>query len=126
VLLHDAAAGDGRADASDVLAEAAHVAAALERLGLETATLAVSLDLAALEQSLARLSPRAVFNLMESIGGRGDLIHVVPALLESLGLAFTGCSADAQRLTSNKLAAKRELVRAGLPTPPEWTEHAPP
>jgi D-alanine-D-alanine ligase len=45
------------------------------------------------------------------------LIHVVPALLESLRLPFTGCSASAQRSTSNKLLAKRQLLRAGIPTP---------
>jgi D-alanine-D-alanine ligase len=126
VLVHDAAAGGGRADASDVLAEAEHVASALERLGYATATWPVSLDLAALERSLARLEPHAVFNLMESIGGRGELIHLVPSLLESLGVPFTGCSADAQRLTSNKLLAKRQLARAGLPAPAEWTDGTPP
>lgn len=125
VLVHDAAAATGRADASDVLAEAAHVAAALAALGHETATLPVSLDLRDLERELRRRAPDVVFNLMESIDGRGELIHVVPALLEALGLPFTGCSADAQRLTSNKLLAKRELERAGLPTPPTWRPGAP-
>jgi D-alanine-D-alanine ligase len=45
------------------------------------------------------------------------LIHVAPALLESLRLPFTGCSAHAQGVTSNKLVAKRQLLQAGLPTP---------
>ena len=37
------------------------------------------------------------FNLVESLEGRGQLVHVVPALLESLGVPFTGCSAHARR-----------------------------
>ncbi|HLF10132.1 MAG TPA: D-alanine--D-alanine ligase [Gammaproteobacteria bacterium] len=117
VLLHDAFAAHGRVDASDVLLEAEHLAGALGELGVRASILPVSLDLAKLERSLSELMPRAVFNLVESLGGRGQLIHVVPALLESLRLPFTGCSASAQCLTSNKLLAKRQLLRAGIPTP---------
>jgi D-alanine-D-alanine ligase len=42
---------------------------------------------------------------------------LVPALLESLGLPFTGCSAAALALSSDKPLAKRLLASAGLPTP---------
>ena len=58
-------------------------------------TLPVGLDLGALERALRELAPHAVFNLVESLEGRGRLLHVVPALLESLGMPFTGCSAHA-------------------------------
>ncbi|HEY8521902.1 MAG TPA: D-alanine--D-alanine ligase [Gammaproteobacteria bacterium] len=125
VFLHDAHAEQGRPDASDVLAEAAHVTRALEGEGYATTRLPVSLDLAALERALAELPrPLVAFNLVESIGGRGELIHMVPALLEALRVPFTGCSADAQRLTSNKLLAKRALERAGIATPPTWAPGA--
>ena len=117
VLLHDAAAASGPADASDVLREAREVAAGLAALGYETATVPVGLDLAGLESALADLTPRVVFNLVESLAGRGSLIHVVPALLESLDIPYTGCSACAQWTTSNKIAAKRGLAAAGLAVP---------
>ena len=117
VVLHDAAAAGGAADAADVLEEAAHVSRGLEALGYETATVPVSLDLEALEATLGALKPRVVFNLVESLAGRGDLIHVVPALLESLCMPFTGCSAVAQGTTSNKLAAKRRLAEGEIATP---------
>jgi D-alanine-D-alanine ligase len=41
----------------------------------------------------------------------------VPALLESLDLPFTGCSASALGLTSDKPLAKRLLIAAGIATP---------
>jgi D-alanine-D-alanine ligase len=116
-LLHDASAAQGRPDAADVLAEARCVASALADLGYEAPIVPVGLDLSALERSLAKLAPRVVFNLVESLEGRGSLIHVVPALLEALALPFTGCSAVAQYCTSNKLEAKRRLLAAGIPTP---------
>ncbi|HEX7080518.1 MAG TPA: ATP-grasp domain-containing protein [Gammaproteobacteria bacterium] len=120
VVLHDEAAADGRADAHDVLHEAAHVARALETLGYVAAIEPVGLDLGGVERALARHAPVAAVNLVESLGGRAALIHVVPALLESLGLPFTGCSAAAQLLTSNKRLAKRRLAEAGIATPETW------
>ena len=117
VLLHDAHASQGRVDAADVLLEAAHLAGALTGLGYTAQILPVGLNLAEVESALARLDPYAVVNLVESLDGRGELIHVVPALLEAASLPFTGCSAGAQLLTSNKLAAKRHMRRAGIPTP---------
>jgi D-alanine-D-alanine ligase len=117
LLLHDAYASQGRVDVSDVLIESAALATALETLGFTTATVPVGLDLAALERTLAAHAPHAVINLVESLGGRGLLIGVVPALLESLQVPFTGCSATAQMMASNKVAAKRLLEHAGIATP---------
>jgi D-alanine-D-alanine ligase len=117
-LLYDAAAADGPPDASDTLKEAAAIAAALQRLGFEPVVVPVGLDLAALRNRLRELAPRVVFNLVESLEGNGRLLPLVPALLAALELPFTGCSATALAVTSDKVLAKRALQRAGLPTPP--------
>ena len=122
VLLHDVAAATGRPDSSDTLLEAQAIAAALAKLGYETATLPVGLDLGAVERSLHDLAPHAVFNLVESLEGRGRLLHLVPALLESLQVPFTGCSAHALALTSHKVAAKKVLRQAEIATPAELGE----
>ena len=115
--MHDAAAAAGRPDSSDTLLEAQAIAGALARLGYETATLPVGLDLGALERALRELAPHAVFNLVESLEGRGQLLALVPALLESLRVPFTGCSSHAAGTTSDKLAAKRLLRQADIATP---------
>jgi D-alanine-D-alanine ligase len=124
LVLHDAHASQGRVDASDVLVEAAQIAGALESLGFAPALLPVGLDLAALTQELRALAPYAVFNLVESIEGHGRLVGVVPSLLASLSVPFTGCAATAQVLTSNKLAAKRHLAQAGIATPEPFAADA--
>ena len=116
-ILHDAQASRGAPDQSDTLLEAQAIAVAVRRLGFAPTIVPVGLDLAALERTLAELAPSVVFNLVESLEGRGRLIHVVPALLESLGLPFTGCSASALGLTSDKPLAKRLLIGAGIATP---------
>jgi D-alanine-D-alanine ligase len=116
-LLHDAAAAAGRPDSSDTLVEAQAIAAACATLGYDTTILPVGLDLGALERELRALAPAVVFNLIESLEGRGQLLHVAPALLESLGLPLTGCSALALAVTSDKVAAKALLGAADIATP---------
>ena len=117
-ILHDAHAALGPPDQSDTLLEAQAIAAAVRGLGYAPAIVPVGLDLTALERTLAELAPEAVFNLVESLEGRGRLVPIVPALLESLGLPYTGCSAVAIGLTSDKRLAKRLLAQAGIATPP--------
>jgi len=116
-IVHDAHAAEGRIDSSDTLLEAQAISQALDGLGYDTTTIPVDLDLGAFERTVRALQPRAVVNLVESLAGRGQLLAAVPALLESLGLAFTGCSANALGVTSDKRLAKQLLLRAGLPVP---------
>jgi D-alanine-D-alanine ligase len=117
LLLHDAFAAADRPDAGDTLLEAAAIARSLGELGYDTRIEPVGLDLTRVERLLAEAAPRVVVNLVESIDGRGELIGRVPALLESLGVPFTGCPAEALGATSDKVLAKRRLAAAGLPTP---------
>jgi D-alanine-D-alanine ligase len=62
-----------------------------------------------------------VFNLVESLGGSDRLIALVPLLLESLGIAYTGVSAEGLMRSSSKTTAKKRLNEASLPTLP-WVE----
>ena len=116
-ILHDAHAALGPPDQSDTLLEAQAIAAAVRELGYAPTIVPVGLDLAAFERTLTALAPAVAFNLVESLEGRGRLVDVVPALLESLGVPFTGCSASAIALTSDKPLAKRLLTQAGIATP---------
>jgi D-alanine-D-alanine ligase len=121
-ILHDVHAADGPPDQSDTLVEARAIEAVLDEIGFAAPIVPVSLDLAALERTLAELAPRVVVNLVESLEGRARLIALVPALLEELELPFTGCSASALGGTSHKLLAKRQLRAAGIQTPATFEE----
>jgi D-alanine-D-alanine ligase len=117
LLVHNAVAQDAPPDEADVLVQAAGIRAALEGLGHAVTVFPCGLDLGELEAALAKRRPDAVFNLVESLGGHGKLIHLVPAVLEALGAPYTGCPADAVYLTSHKTLAKEWMQSAGLPTP---------
>lgn len=125
VLLHGAVAPDAGPDEQDVLVEVETVRRILADLGYAPVAVPVSLDLEAVRRRLLDLRPAFVFNLVESIDGQGRLIHLAPALLDSLGLPYTGAGTEAMFLSSNKLAAKRLLATAGIDTP-AWAEEGPP
>jgi len=57
-----------------------------------------------------------VFNIAEGQGGRNREAHI-PALLEFLGIPYTGSDPLTLSLTLDKSAAKRVLMSEGIPTP---------
>ena len=64
--------------------------------------------------------PSVVFNLVESLGGRADFEPAVAAVLERLGVPYTGNDARALRTCLGKGACSRALVQAGVPVPQTW------
>ncbi|GAB6905546.1 ATP-grasp enzyme, D-alanine-D-alanine ligase [Desulfosarcina cetonica] len=116
-IVHDTVADTDAPDARDVLAQADAVAVALDRLGHTVCRVSCSLNLAALRTFLEERRIDRVFNLVESIGGQGRLIHLAPFCFDAMGLPYTGAPAEAMLLTSNKTLAKGWMMSAGIPTP---------
>lgn len=73
----------------------------------------------AFKRAAKRDRPDCVFNLVESLDGRNEMIHAGPAAWEALKLPYTGSGGRAMELTTNKAAAKEMLRDSGIPTP-EW------
>jgi D-alanine-D-alanine ligase len=119
LILHDTIPETAPQDQKDGLVQAAMVADALRRLGYDPLAVPFSLDVLSFVDTLRSTRPAFVFNLVESVGGSGRLIHMAPAVMDQLGTPFTGASTDTLYLTSNKVIAKRVMALAGLPTP-EW------
>ncbi|MCX5824374.1 MAG: D-alanine--D-alanine ligase [Deltaproteobacteria bacterium] len=120
VIHGEVGAGAGR-DEQDVLTQVDFVSRGLAALGHEPVAVPASLNLEAVARTLTDLQPAIVFNLVETLAGKGSLIHIVPALLDVLKIPYTGAGTEAMLLTSNKLIAKRWLAATGLPTPAWFT-----
>lgn len=118
IIFHNAVSCDDSVADRDVLVQADEVAGALTELGHESIRLGCTLDLASAVERLRQLAPDVVFNLVESLAGSDWLSGLVPALLESLRLPYTGSPAEAMVLSTHKLLAKERLAEAGLPTAP--------
>jgi len=121
VILHGAVPANAPPDELYTLVQAEAVGAALRELGHQVATVPFSLDLGAAQEALRREAPDFVFNLVESVEGAGRLIHLAPALLEFLGLPYTGSSNETLFVTSNKVLAKGILRAHAVPTAPWYT-----
>ncbi len=119
LLLHDEVGSGSSADELDVLNQMDAIEVVLTELGHAHQRLACSLNLGSVEAAIRQSGVDLVFNLVESLGGQGRLIQTAPALLDTMGVPYTGCPSDAVWLTSNKLVAKKLLTAAGVATP-EW------
>jgi len=119
VLLHDEVPPTARADELDVFVQAEAIEAVLAELGHTAVRHAFSSNLAAQVDALRALAPDLVFNLVESVGGHGGLLHLAPALLDALRIPYTGAATGPMLVTTSKVLTKQWLRAHGLPTP-DW------
>jgi D-alanine-D-alanine ligase len=119
-ILHGEVSPDAGQDEQDTLVQLDSISRALAELGFTPVAVPLSLNIKQVASELRKLNPKFVFNLVESVEGQGQWIHLAPTLLNFLNLPYTGAGKDAIYLTSNKLLAKNFLKAAGVPTPP-WT-----
>lgn len=120
-VVHGRVAPDAPPDEQDTLLQVTEISARLAALGWKPVAIPVDLNLQRLADRLKRLKPAFAFNLVESLDGKGQLIGVVPQMLDAMGIPYTGCSADAISSTASKLVAKRAMVAAGIDTA-AWIE----
>lgn len=111
-LLHTAEAAEPPAD--PVIAQ---VRDALCARGHAVATIAVDRTVEPLVAALRHGAPELVFNLAESFSGKSALESNVAALLNLLGLRYTGSSPAGLLLAGDKSLAKKVLRFHGIRTP---------
>ena len=124
-VVYNAVAKESSLDESDVLIQVDAVEQALKQSGHRVVSLACGLNLSAVQNRLMKIQPDIVFNLVESLNGQDRLSHILPALLDSMGMPYSGSKSEALHFTSDKILAKLWMVEANLPTPP-WLGPYPP
>ena len=85
--------------------------------GHEVGRVVVDADAITVAQALRERAPDLVFNLAESFGGKSALESNVAALLNLLGLRYTGSSPAGLLLAGDKALAKKMLGFHGILTP---------
>lgn len=116
VIAHNPAGEGDDPSTSDVLAQAALVAATLKELGIPWLILAIPDWKPWLH--LATDPGTVVFNLMEAPPGVPHVQPAAAAALELMGLPFTGSPSAVLTLTTDKLATRALLAAEGLPVAP--------
>jgi D-alanine-D-alanine ligase len=121
VVLHSDVPADAPPDEQDTLVQAAAVEAALKARGHEVTSACFVLDPVQLRAMLKDARADIVFNLVESVWGRGVYAALGAQMLSEIGIPFTGASAATIAATTDKMLSKRVLLAAKLPTAP-WVE----
>jgi D-alanine-D-alanine ligase len=116
-VLHSPVTEGLRKDEDDVLIQAKVVCGALSKLGYEPSPVPFTSDIGAMMERLRAFAPAFVFNLVETVEGTGRFIYLAPAVLDQLGICYTGATTEAVFLTSNKIVAKRLLTGSAVATP---------
>ena len=93
------------------------LASALETLHHLVARIPVDADIVPVIESLKRARPELVFNLTESFAGVSSLDSNVAALLNLLGLHYTGSSPSGLMVAGDKTLSKKVLSFHGIRTP---------
>lgn len=89
----------------------------IRRLGYRGVIVPVENDFRELEGQISKEKPFVVFNLLEEFRGEGVYDFHIVSLLESLGLAYTGCNPRGLVLSRNKLWVMHLASAAGIKTP---------
>ena len=95
LVLHSDVAPDAPPDELDTLVAAEAVAAALMQTGHVAVQAPFAADPVALRARIGEAD--LVFNLVESVYGQDELAALAPAMLEHLGVAFTGSTQPPSR-----------------------------
>lgn len=118
-VLHDPVPEDAPPDRRDTLVQAEQTAAALADLGLAPRLVPFGPDMERARAVLSARPPALVMNLVEGVAGLESMAFAAPAMLEALGVPFTGSDARALLAAARKSGVKRLLRQAGLSTP-DW------
>jgi D-alanine-D-alanine ligase len=118
-IIHNRIPPGATPDESDVLNQAELVERNLIRSGHQVSILDIGNDILGDVERVKYGSPGIVFNLVESVFGKNELLYMVPAMLEAFRIPYTGAPAEALFLTTNKLTSKKMMKQSGIPTP-EW------
>ncbi len=119
LLLINAISDQPSRDELDVLVQADAVEQAVKELGHVPRRASFGLNLEPVAEIIENNPPDLVFNLVETVGGKGALIHLCPSLLDAFGISYTGSGSYALIVTTDKIRTKQILKDHGLPTP-DW------
>jgi D-alanine-D-alanine ligase len=116
VILYNELSENAGPDEKDVIDQVNLVSSMLDKLKIENTPLEFCLNLQKVERELNSIKPDFVFNLVESVNNKGNLIFLAPALLTSMGIPFTGGTLETIFITSAKTLAKEKMDAEGIPT----------
>ena len=117
IVLHNAIGTHSNPDETDVMQQVELVSNALKDLGYQPEALPLGNNLKDDLEEILITKPLFVFNLVESVFDKGELLYLGPALLNAYKIPFTGVPVEGLFITTNKVLTKKILSYNNIPTP---------
>ena len=121
LILYNKLSKKAKDDEADVLEQVDLVTDALKKLKYEVLYLQVDINLKNAIRNIQKLNPDIVFNLVETIGNKGEFAFLANSILTYLRIPYTGSPLIPMFHCSNKYLAKKELNNIGIRTPAGYT-----
>lgn len=115
LIIYNEPAPDALPDELDVLDQVNFIGSTLQTLGYDVGRLGITDDFM---NQLARISDEGyefVFNLVESVGQKAEILYFIPALLNMHHIPYTGCPVEATFVTASKVLARRFMQASHIP-----------
>lgn len=120
-ILYNAVDANCNPDEADVLHQVELVSHALNELGYLPEAFPLGNDLKRDLDKIKAGEPLFVFNLVESVFDKGELLYMGAAMLNALNIPFTGVPVEGLFITTNKVLTKKILKYNNIPTPDYFT-----
>ncbi len=117
IILHNRLSAVPAPDEADVLNQVSLVQDALTQLGYQCRIKDTGFQLYGDITAIQKLRPAFVFNLVETVFGKSELLHIAPSILKALHVPYSGVSDEALFLTTRKTLAKQLMQQNRIATP---------
>ena len=114
VIYNEPAAG-ALPDELDVLDQVNFIAGILENTGYGVSRKGITADFFNEISGISAKDYEFVFNLVEAVGQKSEILYFVPALLNMQHIRYTGCSVEAAFLSGSKVLARQIMKDRGIP-----------
>lgn len=104
-------------DELDVLDQVKIVSEALVKLKYTVVEYQIGLNLGKAIKEIRKIGPAFIFNLAETLDNKGEFAYIPAAILTHLNIPFSGNPLIPLFFAANKVLAKEQLTKIGIPTP---------
>lgn len=115
LIIYNEPAPDALPDELDVLDQVNFIGSTLQTLGYDVGRLGITDDFMHQVARLADERNDFIFNLVESVGKKAEILYFIPALLNMHHIPYTGCPVEATFVTASKVLARRFMQANGIP-----------
>jgi D-alanine-D-alanine ligase len=115
LIIYNEPSPDALPDELDVLDQVNFIGSTLESLGYEADRRGITDDFMQEIAGIADEGYEFIFNLVESVGKKAEILYFIPALLNMHHIPYTGCPVEATFVTASKVLARSFMRANGIP-----------